>query len=311
MSISILNRGASGGLKPELTVTAPSGSTIDLLQNSIIVDTYTLGASETEHTFVVNVGTYTVRGTLEGQTKSETVSIDMVAQYSIEIRYFDPLFANNSWEQIIDVCESGNVPDTWAIGNQKAMTINGTSYLIDIIGKNHDMYSDGSGVAPLTFQMHDSYNTVNNMNTSQTNEGGWRDCVARNTYLPNILATMPQSVRESIKEVNKKASAGYESGTIYTTADKLFLLSEVEVFGTTTRSAYGEGSRYAYYSAGNSTVKKVAGSNANWWLRSPKYGTQYNIAGNTKNFCIVNWYNECLDATARDSRYGFAFAFCF
>ena len=47
MSISILNRGASGGLKPELTVTAPAGSTIDILQNSIIVDTYTFASSET------------------------------------------------------------------------------------------------------------------------------------------------------------------------------------------------------------------------------------------------------------------------
>lgn len=87
MSISILNRGASGGLKPELTVTAPSGSTIDLLQNGIIVATYTLGASETEHTFIVKVGTYTVRGTLGADTKSVDVTIDTVGQYAAKIEY--------------------------------------------------------------------------------------------------------------------------------------------------------------------------------------------------------------------------------
>jgi len=87
MSISILNRGASGGLKPELTVIAPSGSTIDLLQNGIIVDTYTFGASETEHTFVVKVGTYTVRGTLETYNKSIDVVIDAVGQYEVVIEY--------------------------------------------------------------------------------------------------------------------------------------------------------------------------------------------------------------------------------
>ena len=86
MSISILNRGASGGLKPELTVTAPSGSTIDLLQNGIIVDTYTLGASETEHTFVVKVGTYTVRGTLD-KVQTKEVVIDTVGQYEVTIDY--------------------------------------------------------------------------------------------------------------------------------------------------------------------------------------------------------------------------------
>lgn len=83
MSISILNRGGtSGGLKPELIVTAPSGSTIDLLQNWIIVATYTLGASETEHTFMVKVGAYTVRKILGANTESVDIVIDAVGRYS-------------------------------------------------------------------------------------------------------------------------------------------------------------------------------------------------------------------------------------
>lgn len=92
MSISILNRGASGGLKPELVVTAPSGSKIDILQNNAVVATYTLGSSETKHTFTVKVGTYTVRGTLDGMTKSEEVLIDTVGQYAVEIIYVEYLY---------------------------------------------------------------------------------------------------------------------------------------------------------------------------------------------------------------------------
>lgn len=92
MSISILNRGASSGLKPELTVIAPSGSTIDLLQNGTVVKTYTLGADETEHTFVVKVGTYTARGTLGDKTNSVDVAIDTVGQYEVEIKYGTYLF---------------------------------------------------------------------------------------------------------------------------------------------------------------------------------------------------------------------------
>ena len=87
MSISILNRGASGGLKPELTVTAPSGSTVDLLQNGIIIATYTLGVSETEHTFVVKVGTYTVRGTLGDKVQNKEAHIEIAGQYEVEINY--------------------------------------------------------------------------------------------------------------------------------------------------------------------------------------------------------------------------------
>lgn len=87
MSISIMNRGASGGLKPELVVTAPSGSTIDLMQNGIIVSTYTLGSSATEHTFSVKVGTYTVRGILDNDEKSIDVIIDAVGRYTVHIEY--------------------------------------------------------------------------------------------------------------------------------------------------------------------------------------------------------------------------------
>ncbi|MBO7294469.1 MAG: hypothetical protein J6U65_03540 [Bacteroidaceae bacterium] len=106
MSISILNRGASGGLKPELTVAAPSGSTIDILQNGIVVSTYTLGADETEHTFVVKVGTYTVRGTRGDKVQSKEMVIDTVGQYSVTIDYKLWLYREG------DLCE--DVTGGWA-----------------------------------------------------------------------------------------------------------------------------------------------------------------------------------------------------
>jgi hypothetical protein len=90
MSISILNRGASGasgGLKPEIIVTAPVGSTIDLLQGGIVIDTYTLSTSETEHIFFVNKGAYTVRGMRDTTSKSVDVVVDEVAQYNVQIAY--------------------------------------------------------------------------------------------------------------------------------------------------------------------------------------------------------------------------------
>ena len=68
----------------------------------------------------------------------------------------DPVFANNDWATIIAACQRKQVPETWAVGDQKEMTI-GQPYMIDIIGKDHDTYADGSGTAPLTLQMHDCY----------------------------------------------------------------------------------------------------------------------------------------------------------
>lgn len=102
-------------------------------------------------------------------------------------------FADNTWAQIIDACHKNKVPATWAVGNQKTMTINGTAYTIDIIGKNHDTYANG-GKAPLTFQLHDCYADRKMMNGGSTNSGGWTSCSMRQTDLPAILALMPTEV---------------------------------------------------------------------------------------------------------------------
>ena len=182
------------------------------------------------------------------------------------------------------------------------MTIGGTDYLIDIIGINHDTYTAG-GTAPLTFQLHDCYADKKYMNNQSTNSGGWTSCAMRSTHLPAILALMPAEVKNGIREVNKLTSAGSQSATINTTADKLFLLSEVEIYGSTTYSAAGEGTQYDYYKAGNSKVKKWNGSANYWWERSPN-------ERDADDFCFV-----ASDGTAftdwASTPYGVAFGFCF
>ena len=210
-------------------------------------------------------------------------------------------FADNTWAQIVDACHKNQVPETWVVGNQKAMTINGADYVIDIIGKGHDDYADGSGKAPLTFQLHDCYADVNRMNSSNTNSGGWTSCAMRSTHLPAILALMPTEVQNGIREVNKLTSAGSQSSTINTTADKLFLLSEIEIFGSVSYSKSGEGTQYDYYKTGNRKVKTFNGSADNWWERSPSY---------SEYFCFVN-SDGYANYVYAGSAYGVAFGFCF
>ena len=212
-------------------------------------------------------------------------------------------FADNDWATIIDACHKNKVPATWVVGNSKTMLINGTEYQIDIIGKNHDDYADGSGKAPLTFQMHDCYADVNRMNSSNTNSGGWTSCDMRQTHLPAILALMPTEVQNGIREVNKLTSAGSQSSTINTTADKLFLLSEIEIFGSVSYSKSGEGTQYDYYKAGNSKVKNRNGGAAYWNERSP-------LKDGSTQFCMVS-NTGTADYGGASSAAGVAFAFCF
>ena len=87
MIINPISKGGKG-LLPEIIVTAPSGSTLDLIQNSVVLQTYTLSSTETQHTFTVkNTGTYTVRGTSGSDTASVEVVVDVVGRYTATITF--------------------------------------------------------------------------------------------------------------------------------------------------------------------------------------------------------------------------------
>lgn len=120
--------------------------------------------------------------------------------------------------------------------------------------------------------------------------------------MSTFLSQLPSDLQSVIKAVNKLVSVGNNTSTIETVSDKLFLLSEVEIFGSTTYSFAGEGSQYDWYKAGNTKVKKVNGSAYHWWERSP-------YSGGTSRFCRVSSNGNANYNNASDS-YGVSFGFC-
>ena len=289
------------GVTPQLIVTTSAGAAVTATKGSKTVSG-TAGADGTCTMELSEAGEWSVTSSLNGNSKTQTV---LIGTQTADITLFDSVFANNSWETIIAVCRSGDVPDSWAVGNSKNMTIGGAEYQIDIIGKNHDDYADGSGKAPLTFQLHNSYGTAYAMNSTSTNGGGWKECAMRKTHLPTVLALMPAEVQSGIREISKITLSRDISGipTMDTTSDKLFLLSEIEVFNSIEYSTTGEGSQYAYYGASGSTVKTLNGKATSWWLRSPMSTSDY-------SFCASSVSGTQTNLRATDER-GAAFAFCF
>ena len=287
------------GAPLQIIVTTSAGATVTATKDSKTVS----GTADTNGECILTVtevGTWTVTATLASSTNTADV---VVGAANVDMIMSDPVFGNNSWADIIKACQKKQVPNTWNVGDSCNMTINNKTYAIDIIGKNHDDYADGSGKAPLTFQLHDCYADTKAMNSSNTNSGGWTSCTMRQTHLPAILALMPTEVQNGIREVNKLTSAGNNSSTINTTADKLFLLSEVEIFGSVSYSKSGEGTQYDYYKAGNSKVKQQNGSAASWWERSPR-------ASDSTRFCLVNSSGNANGYLANGAS-GVAFGFCF
>jgi hypothetical protein len=287
---------------PGNRISIPDNGTLDLyiVEGNVVVPALTAHKTLVGGTpYTVKGGKCMVNGTVYNILKGRT----LIGGTGYDITFappYDPVFANNTWEQIIAACHNNEVPDTWKVADHKPMTINGVDYQIDIIGKNHDDYSDGSGKAPLTFQLHDCYNIAKAMHSTGSNTMGWEKCSMRVEHLPTILKQMPTEVQSGIREVNKLTS---ESRTIVTTADKLFLLSEIEIFGSDTNSGKGEGMQYDYYKAGNSKVKNYIDSAIEWWERSP-----YN--DNTRFYCCVNYKGASISRSANVVS-GVAFAFCF
>lgn len=63
--------------------------------------------------------------------------------------------------------------------------IGSTDYLVDIIGINHDDYSDGFGKAPFTFQLHDCYGKTKWRAATQTETVGLAAPCGKHIFLPS------------------------------------------------------------------------------------------------------------------------------
>ena len=283
------------GASLQIIVTASAGATVTATKDSKTVS----GTADTNGKCILTVteaGTWTVTAATASSTNTADV---VVGTANVDMIMIDPVFGNNSWAAIIKACQEKQVPDTWNVGNSCNMTINNKTYAIDIIGKNHDDYADGSGKAPLTFQMHTTYATQYKMNGAEYNNCGWKNCLVRTSNaFPKLKQVMPAEVVAALKAVTKKTTAGGASSSIDTTSDTLFLLSEIEVQGTRTHSYAGEGTQYAYYKTAANRKKNRA-----WYLRSPRINS-------TSCFCRTGWDGEA-DWSVASEVDGIAAAWCF
>ena len=211
-----------------------------------------------------------------------------------------------------------NIADYWAVGDTRSVSLSAMS--ATGVGESHraqtvqfvigDFEHDdlatpinGHTKAAVTLLQKDclmdasnasnpvngSGNTENGyMNSSNTNAGGWKNC-ARRTWCNNVFfAALPSVWQSMVKTVNKKTSVGNNQSTIETVQDKIFLASEIEIFGSTTYSFAGEGTQYQYYKNATANIYKMPKWSSSdvsniYWERSP-------FSGNTNAFCIV-YYN--------------------
>lgn len=146
--------------------------------------------------------------------------------------------------------------------------------------------------------LKDCLNKAGYMNSSNTNANGWDGC-ARRTWCNSVFRNaIPSALRGIFKQHKNKASAGSGSSTIKTSNDYFALPAEIEVFGTRSYSASGEGSQFKYYETASNRIKNINGSAAFWWERSPR-------SGYSALFCSVGSPGGASGGNASDT-YGLA-----
>lgn len=287
------------GSPAEVHVIADNGTQVTMTKGGKTLTAMVSGGEAV--LYPTELGEWTIKYTFDSsqktkQWKLEVIGIVYVYPFTIEDNLNDTDWAD------IDICgRLGMAQQFFKVGDSKTVNIGGTNYEVQIIGFNHDDNVSG-GKAAYSFQLVDCLNQTQQMNTSNTNTGGWNGSAMRGR-MSTYKSQLPAALRNVIKTVKKKSGTGggSSSGTQQTN-DDLFLLSEIEIFGTTTYSVAGEGTQYEWYKAGNSRIKKVNGSADYWWERSPH-------SGNTNRVCYVSSSGGANNYNA-DSSYGVSFGFC-
>lgn len=257
MSISILNRGASGGLKPELTVTAPSGSTIDLLKNGIIVATYTLSASETEHTFVVKVGTYTVRGTLKGYTRTISVVIDTVGQYAVK-------------------CPVGSISlSKYSEGSVVYIPENGTNTAFYVVEHNYQSGLNGNGRTLL--MRVNLYESSQYYSTNTSGASNFAKSIICSKLNSTYLELFNSTVQEAIGTTTFYYLPTYNSSTTSTLTKAVFIPAAVETGATLSDCKNTDGKKFPV--ADSIRIAEYNGEPSHYWLRTPDTRNSYALKG--------------------------------
>ena len=260
----------------------PTGLVLTANVGGVPVDV-TTGYTVTPDPLTADTTMVTISYTAGGKTVSTT--------QAVTVKSYKPVFANNTWEEIIEAAASGRASELWQVGSTKPYTIGDETYTARIIGFDHDAldatdarygdasYNGGKNKAAITLEMVECTSTTYQIHTSNNQKVGWSACALRNNTLPAIKATIQSEIQNAIRTVVKKRaeSPSADYGKYSETPDTLFILSLVEY--NRKSDAHGsfadEGTTYAYYEAGNAITKKKRGesSNSAYWTASSKHYT--------------------------------------
>ena len=208
----------------------------------------------------------------------------------------EPVFADNTWEQINECIEKDNIPSTWQIGDKKSVKIN-NRYDIDfqIWAFDHFDKADGSGKAKIVLGMTKSYRESQMNTTAAQKKGGYKNSYMNNTTMNTMLNELPTDLRNVIKEVTIEYNKlTYDSlygniAEILTMNAKIFIPCTTELGYP---KSYGDfGTKFPYFTSPSLRPMGFVGNSSNkeYWTRtcSSETGFYYIPTFSTTSFYPV------------------------
>ena len=191
-------------LSDTFTIGGNHDGTISVVSNNTGIAT----VSRSGNTVTVNNVNQTTGNTII--TVSCTAGTNYTAPSSqsvtVEAKFVSSVLNENDWSVIKSVADASQGANYWAVGDRKAVTVNGTvgtqaingTYYVYILGFDHNSSREGTGITFGTFKTalsggtdiclvdshYNDYSTGGqkwfNMNhSSNTNSGGWKGCDLR------------------------------------------------------------------------------------------------------------------------------------
>jgi hypothetical protein len=218
----------------------------------------------------------------------------------------DPVFANNTPEQIQAAVRAGIASSLWNVGDKIPIKLQGTvgdylslngTYYAYILGFDHNINVESSGEHNLHLQFGKTAAGTDicfykiKWNDTNTNKGGWAGSKCRTAICPAFLQTMPSEWQEVItnctKYTDNVGNGTTAASNVTATQDKIWTLASYELWGDVTDGGKNNNEKtyqkqYTYYVNGGSKVKYQHNNTSQkgvWYLRSPYRGNSVTICG--------------------------------
>jgi hypothetical protein len=214
-------------------------------------------------------------------------------------------FSDYSWSEIQAICKDGLANEYFSVGDTKTINIdalpnasNSTSAQTATLAIG-DISEDGTTMTMLVTNYSKAAPT-HEMNSTDTNKGGWGSTSMRDWLNDEYLSALSNDLQNVITIHSSSYSWSYEDDEVSYCKDKIWLLSEKEVFGGYNPSYENRGTfvsetQLAYFkNIINGTTMYSKNSSVWWWLRS-------SVADNNDEFSMVDSDGEASSGYADEN----------